>query len=237
MRVNYRYGSFLVTLALVAGWLAFARPASASVIRGIGTAALRGGDLTDPENNGDPENNVNYNATFAASEEPNFGGSEGAFNVFDNQAQGGGNAKWCCGDQNNFPTNPITVDATFNAGPQVLRSFTITSGNDTPARDPLVWKIQGSNDGTNFTDIFSRNDTTTSVWTARDQVVEFDAGTDYTTPPGYATIRFLCTATGLTSGAPFQLDELEYFNTVPEPASLGLAGLGIFGFLGRRRRA
>src|SRR4051812_27111384 len=77
--------------------------ASASVVRGLGTAALRGGDLTDTENNGDPENNVNYNATFAASEEPNFGGSEGALNVFDNQAAGGGNSKFCCGDQNNFP--------------------------------------------------------------------------------------------------------------------------------------
>src|SRR3954467_12183456 len=133
----------------------------ASVIRGIGTAALRGGDLTDPENNGDPENNVNYNATFNDSEEPNFGGSEGALNVFDNLASGGGNNKFCCGDQNNFPTNPITIDATF-ATAQVLRSFTVTSGNDTPERDPRVWKIQGSNDGTNFTDIFSRNDTTAS---------------------------------------------------------------------------
>ena len=49
-------------------WGAWASRAGASVIRGIGTAALRGGDLTDPENNGDPENNVNYNATFAGSE-------------------------------------------------------------------------------------------------------------------------------------------------------------------------
>jgi alpha-L-fucosidase 2 len=206
----------------------------ASSIRGIGTAALRGGDLTDPENNGDPENNINYNATFAASEEPTFGGAEAAFNVFDNQAQGGGNTKFCCGDQNNFPTNPITIDATF-ATSQVLRSFTITSGNDTPARDPLVWKIQGSNDGTNFFDIFSRNDTVNSVWTARDQVVEFSAGTDYTEPPAYSTIRFVTTATGLTTGARFQLDELEYFNTVPEPsAAFGLVGLA--GMLLRRRR-
>src|SRR3954462_10609841 len=97
--------------------LSTAQVASASRI----LSGLRGGDLTDPENNGDPENNVNYNAIFAASEEPNFGGSEGAFNVFDNLASGGGNNKWCCGDQNKFPTNPITVDATFPSA-QVLRS-------------------------------------------------------------------------------------------------------------------
>src|SRR5688500_5212903 len=113
--------------------------AFAETIRGRFTASLIGGDLTDPENDGDPENNVNYNATFAASEEPTFGGAEGAFNEFDNHV-GGGNMKWCCGEGNNFPTNPISIDATF-AQPFILGSFTITSGIDTPTRDPRVWQI------------------------------------------------------------------------------------------------
>src|SRR3954468_108741 len=139
MGENMSKSVLLRVLGLAVVALLMAPASNASLIRGKGTAALRGGDLTDPENNGDPENNVNYNATFNASEEPNFGGSEGAFNVFDNLTAGGGNNKFCCGDQNNFPTNPITIDATFNVGPQVLRSFTITSGNDTPGRDPLVW--------------------------------------------------------------------------------------------------
>lgn len=237
LRNTQTFAGLVAALALVACWGGWPGRASASTIRGTGTAALRGGDLTDPENNGDPENNVNYNATFNASEEPNFGGSEGAFNVFDNLVSGGGNNKFCCGDQNNFPTNPITIDATF-ATAQVLRSFTVASGNDTPERDPRVWKIQGSNDGTNFTDIFSRNDTATSVWTDRDQVVEFVAGNDYNTPAAFTTIRFLTTATGLTTGARFQLDELEYFNTVPEPAAgLALAGVGFVALYRRRRRA
>lgn len=230
-----RVRNFIVAgLAVAVCLFACDRHASASRV----LTGLRGGDLTDPENNGDPENNVNYNATFAASEEPTFGGSEGAFNVFDNLTVGGGNNKWCCGDQNNFPTNPITVDATFNAGPQVLRSFTVTSGNDTPERDPRVWKIQGSNDNTNFTDIFSQNDTTTSVWGAnRDQTIEFVQGNDYPIQTtAYATIRFITTATGLTTGARFQLDELEYFNTIPEPSGLMLAAAGAAGLFLRRRR-
>ena len=68
--------------------------AQAEEVLGTGTGALLGGDLTDPENDGQPDADEGYNATFTSSEEPGFGGGEFAFNVFDNQL-GGGNAKWC----------------------------------------------------------------------------------------------------------------------------------------------
>lgn len=208
--------------------------AGAFTILGTGTAALLGGDLTDPQNDGDPENNINYDATFSASEEAGFGGAEAAFNVFDNQV-GGGNAKWCCGDGNNFPVNPISITATFSSA-VILTTFTLTSGNDTPGRDPLVWEIQGSNDGTNFTTIYARNNLAASVWTLRDQVVRFDAGSDFATPIAYTSLRFVTTATGLTTGARFQLNEIEYFS-IPEPGTAGIlmAALGTM-TLRRRRR-
>ncbi len=66
----------------------------AEEVLGTGTGSLLGGDLTDPENDGNPEADVGYNAKFTSSEEPGFAGGENAFNVFDNQL-GGGNAKWC----------------------------------------------------------------------------------------------------------------------------------------------
>lgn len=66
----------------------------AEEVLGTGTGSLIGGDLTDPEDDGQPDADEGYNATFTSSEEPGFGGGEFAFNVFDNQL-GPGNAKWC----------------------------------------------------------------------------------------------------------------------------------------------
>jgi hypothetical protein len=194
--------------------------ASAFTIRGTGTGSLIGGDLTDPENDGLPDLDQNYNATFSSSEEPGFGGGEFAFNVFDNLV-GPSNAKWCCGDQNNFPVNPISIDAIFTQR-FVLNRFTITSGNDTPTRDPRVWQILGSNDGSTFTPIFTQNDPNASLGgIIRDQVLEFDSGSDFLVPAAYSTFRFETTATGATTGARFQLAELEYFGTpVPEPSAV-----------------
>ena len=68
--------------------------AQAEEILGTGTGSLLGGDLTDPEDDGDPEADKGYNAIFSANDEAGFGGGESAFNVFDNQL-GPGNAKWC----------------------------------------------------------------------------------------------------------------------------------------------
>src|SRR5690349_11570050 len=97
---------------------------------GTGTAALLGGDLTDPENDGidapgaatDPSWNW---VSIDASVEPDFEGAEDAFNVFDNKV-GDTNNKWCCDD----PTDdvPVWVAVEF-ANPVSITHFTITTGN------------------------------------------------------------------------------------------------------------
>jgi hypothetical protein len=174
--------------------------------------ALLGGDLTDPEDDGvegdtvpadgdipqTAGTNFNWISIAASSEEyfGNFGGSEGFFDVFDNLT-GGGQNKVCC----NGAPQDITVG--FEV-PVSLTHFTLTSSNDTPARDPLDFQIQGSNDGAIWEIIYDRADDT-SVWDARNQTVRFDlpAASD-----AYAFIRYAVSRTG---GANHALAEIEYF--------------------------
>ena len=230
-----QFAIVLVSLLAVGG--AFQRAAVAETILGTGTAALLGNDLTDLGDDGDegayaPPNLAGFDAEFFSSDEPGFGGGEFAFNVFDNQV-GGGSTKWCCGT-----AFPQIVGAVFDTT-YTLTHFTVTSGNDTDARRPRVWQIQGSNDGVQWTDIFSQDNPNAPLWNAHDQVIRFDSGTDFDVPAAYSQFRMKTDATGATAGAFFQLNEIEFFGTViPEPSSmvLGLIGFLGLGLFGRRRR-
>ncbi len=175
-------------------------------ILGTGAASLIGGDLTDPENDGvdalgaatDPSWNW---ASIDASHEPDFEGGENSFNIFDNKV-GGGNDKWCCDDPT--PDNPVWVAVEFKQ-PVSLTYFTVTSGNDSPDRDPTNWSIQGSNDGANYTDIYHFQDTVVP-WTARNQVVKFTLPAP---APAYKYIRYIAYE---TPGTLHQINEIEYFD-------------------------
>lgn len=169
---------------------------------------LLGGDLTDPENDGiDTENTAgeNFNWVSISSSEKSFfsdatggGVNEGAFDIFDNKI-GGGEAKWCCGGA------PQDITVEFEEAVS-LTHFTITSGNDTPGRDPVDWQIQGSDDGITFTPIFTH--TGSSIWTERNQT----ALVTLTSPSdAYKFIRYSVTATGINV---HQLNEIEYFGEV-----------------------
>lgn len=174
---------------------------------GVGAEFLLGGDLTDPENNGDEllgPNDPSWNwAGITSSIEPGFGGGEFSFNIFDNLV-GGGNDKWCCDD----PTvaNPHWVAVQFG-NPVSLTHFTITSGNDSPDRDPTKFQIQGSQDGATYTTIYNF-DNATAVWDARNQVAKF---TLPAASPLYRYIRYFVTE---TPGTLHQINEIEYFGTV-----------------------
>jgi hypothetical protein len=190
-----------------AGLLTLQSPEPTVEILGVGTEALLGSDLTDPENDGDETvgaTDPSWNwREVTSSVESFFDGAEGAFNVFDNVV-GGGAAKWCCDDATE--ANPQWISVEFN-NPVSLTHFTLTSGNDTPGRDPHVFQIQGSNDGQNFTPIYVR-DSDVSLWTARDQVIKITLALP---APPYRHIRYYVTQ---TPEPLHQLNEIEYFGTI-----------------------
>ncbi|MEE9361195.1 MAG: basic secretory protein-like protein [Cellulophaga sp.] len=80
----------------------------------------------------------------------------------------------------------------------IVNKYTITSGNDTPERDPKNWTFSGSNDALNWTDLDRRSN---EAFTNRNQSKEYTF--DSTT--AYKYYRISITA---NNGAPiFQLSE------------------------------
>jgi hypothetical protein len=252
----------------------FAQPLllqGAPIVRGTGDGALIDNDLTDLGDNGVegsyvqppvnfPADLGGFDARFFASSEQNFGGGENAFNVFDN-VTGGGNNKWCCESVSAaVDGSGVHVGADFSntlaAGSLgiVLNRFTLTSSNDTPGRDPDVWFIQGSNDGSNWTNIYSfTNDGGTTgagvagLWgTTRNQVLEFSvANGDFAAPIAFDQFRLFVDSTA-GSGV-FALSEIELFGevvdtAVPEPSAIaawaiiGVAGIGVAAYRRRQRK-
>lgn len=175
-------------------------------ILGTGAESLLGKDLTDPEDNGNEDAGPadpswNWKA-ITSNNEPGFGGGEFSFNIFDNKV-GGGSDKWCCDD----PTaaSPKFVAVEF-ANPVSITHFTITSGNDSPDRDPTKWQIQGSNDGASYVPIFVF-DNPVAIWTERNQVAKI------TLPIPSAPFRYIRYYVTETPGPLHQINEIEYFGT------------------------
>lgn len=220
----------LLPLLVFTATIAFLTPtANASLILGTGTSSLVGGDLTDPENDGSVNANSNYNATFRSSVEPGFGGGEYAFNVFDNTLTGG-NGKWCCDSGN------VWVEADFGTDRYILDMFTLSSANDVPNRDSDQWRILGSNDGINYTALYSYDVAGQSIWGSdRFEVVQFSNNDDYNVNTAYSIFRYQ--STSVVAGSMHQLGEIEFFGTqIPEPSTIAIFALGLIGLASRQAK-
>ncbi len=205
--------SFLA-VALCLSFAVTSTSISAAEIIGTGTAALLDNDLTDPENDGDDStpSGTGFNATLNASNQATFS-NEGAFNVFDNKLSDiAGGSKWCC--ESVDATGPVWVQASFPSAVRIM-AFTIANANDgLNTRDADRWRLQGSNDGMTYFDIYRYDQPGVSPFTALNQVVLYRAGTDFAPPPKYRFIRFLAESTA-NPIHPFQLGEIELFDRVP----------------------
>ena len=184
---------------------------------------LLGGDLTDPEDDGidgetiladgDNPQTAGENFNWISNAEEYFGGSEGSFDVFDNQI-GGGQNKLCCGGE------PVEITVQFEVAVS-LTHITLTSSNDTPGRDPLDFEIQGSNDGTVFETIYARADDE-SIWGGTRNLT---AQIDLPSPSdAYEYIRYAVTRTGIGVHA---ISEIEYFGETGPVAPLQISSIDV----------
>ena len=202
----------LLIFLIIIGW---SETSYSVTVLGTGTSALIGDDLTDPGNDGVDGQNIGWDWTSISASSENYWHAEGAYNVFDNKV-GASDNKWCC----NGPTQWIQVGF---AQSYVLDSFTITSGNDVAGRDPDVWKIQGSNDGSNWTDIYVYNNNGTSPWgSTRLQVLLYEGGgVDYNTPSAYSYFRYYVSS--VVSGSMHQINEIEFFGSAADTTAPSLS--------------
>ncbi len=202
----------LFIFLIIIGW---SETSYSVTVLGTGTSALIGDDLTDPGNDGVDGQNIGWDWTSISASSENYWHAEGAYNVFDNKV-GASDNKWCC----NGPTQWIQVGF---AQSYVLDSFTITSGNDVAGRDPDVWKIQGSNDGSNWTDIYVYNNNGTSPWgSTRLQVLLYEGGgVDYNTPSAYSYFRYYVSS--VVSGSMHQINEIEFFGSAADTTAPSLS--------------
>ncbi|HEV3193659.1 MAG TPA: discoidin domain-containing protein, partial [Polyangiaceae bacterium] len=88
------------------------------------------------------------------------------------------------------------------AASHTVTSYSISSANDVPVRDPNAWQLQGSNDGQTWTMVDTR---TGEMFAARFQTNKYTC----TTPGAYSHYRLNVTANN--GGNDLQLSELRLF--------------------------
>ncbi len=138
--------------------------------------------------------------------------------------------------------NPTGLVATF-ASPVAINSFRFATANDFPSRDPGSVLIEGTNStpdaslpGSAFTQVYSGP---TGIASGQDRFT-FGPSINFANTTAYSSYRVIITDLVRVPGnAPTnsQFSEIEFSSNgvVPEPASLGLLGLGGLTLLRRRR--
>lgn len=81
---------------------------------------------------------------------------------------------------------------------EIVTSYTLTSGNDAPDRDPKNWMLLGSNSGTDWDVLDTRNN---QIFTERNQTVKYD----FTSETAYK--YYVLAITSNNGGGLFQLSE------------------------------
>jgi gliding motility-associated-like protein len=94
-----------------------------------------------------------------------------------------------------------------------LTKYTLTSGDDAAGRDPKNWTLEGSNDGTNWTVVDTRNN---FLFAARNQTVTFVLAA----PVQYMYYQLSVTANNGSTTIPGQITEWELWGMDPDAPPL-----------------
>ena len=172
------------------------------------------------------------NATFSNDGSWHYGtAGENEANLYD----GTGNKLCVSGfDQNDLVNKPLVI--TFEmTDPIAVGSYSLTTANDVPGRDPSSWTLFASNDGTTWTQLDDLSDirlTDNRFYTQNFAVNNEDE---------YSFYKFEISKLKEVTNV-FQLGEITFYGTnlpmdaIPEPSTLCLLGLGLLGMIIWRKR-
>ena len=130
------------------------------------------------------------------------------------------------------------------SGADVVRSFQITTANDHEDRDPAAWELYGTNDSIAST---NNGDGSGESWALIDSgIIDLPTERDTLGPvvgvdndTAYQSYKMIFTDLRDASAAnSMQIAEVQFFNTVvPEPGTMALTLIGLFGLFALRRRS
>jgi len=149
------------------------------VIQAVNSAGTSGNSRQETGSPKAPLADIAFGGTATASANGSSS-TQGAAETFDTDA----GTKWFNG--NGGTTGWIMYD--FGSGNnQTIKGYSITSASDVPGRDPKTWTLQGSNDGSTFTNLDSQSGQT---FTYRQQTNTYSIGS----PGSYRYYRLNVTA-------------------------------------------
>jgi hypothetical protein len=125
-------------------------------------------------------------------------------------------------------------------GSSMVKAFTITTGGDLPGRDPVMYTLYGTSVPITTQDNgFGTEDAWTQITTGTLALSDERGATSDLIPVendnSYTSYKMVFNTIKDGASNSVQVAEIQFYDVIPEPSVLGLAGLGVLGLFRRRR--